>query len=186
MDHETKGVVMATTTIEERLAGMHRQIEELQTKGRAGRDEARTRIERQLDALREQETSARAAAKEGIDAFREKSEQFEARLHVAQSAIATELADGRQKFADALEHELQEWDRYFERLQAQAALRAASARQQSEAAISDLRRRRNAVAERLTAIRGASAAGWGEQKQRIVAARDELEGKADELSAKFK
>jgi len=177
---------MATTTIEERLAQMHGQIEELETKGREGADEARSRIERQLGALRDQEAAARAGAKDGLDAFREKSEQFEARLHVAQSAVAADLSDSWQKFADAVENELHEWDAYFERLQAQTALRAANAREQCEAAISDLRRRRNALAAHLTAMRTESAEGWDEQRQRIAAARDELEQKADELSAKFK
>ena len=177
---------MATTTVEERLAEMHGQIEELDSKARAGTDEAKSRIRTQLGALREQETSARAAAKHGVDAFLEKSEQFESRLHVAQSAVAAELTEDRQKFADAVEDELHEWDTYFERLQAQTALRAANARERSETAISDLRRRRNALAERLAEARSASADAWDAQKHCLVAARDELEQKAYELSAKFK
>jgi hypothetical protein len=59
-------------------------------------------------------------------------------------------------------------------------------REQAEAAISDLRERRNAVAERLADVRSTAGNGWPEQKERIGAARDELERKADELSAKFK
>ena len=74
---------------------------------------------------------------------------------------------------------------YFERLQAQTALRAASAREQSEAAISDLRRRRNTLAEWLADSRSAAGEAWDEQKKRIAAARDDLERKADEVSAKF-
>jgi hypothetical protein len=176
---------MATTTVEERLAEMRGQIDELETRARGAANEARSRMQRQLDALRELLDATRAAAQDGIDAFRERSEQFDARLHVAQSAVTTELSDGRQKFADAVERELHEWDTYFERLQAQTALRAAAAREQSEAAISDLRRRRNALAERVAAMRAASADSWDEQKRRLAAARDELEQKADELSEKF-
>jgi hypothetical protein len=176
---------MPTTTIEERLAEMGRQIEGLETKARAGGGEAKSRIQRQLGALRQQEASARAAAHEGAEAFDEKFGQFEARFRVAQSSLAADLAKNHKKFAEAVEKELHSWDTYFERLQAQTALRAASAREQSEAAISDLRRRRNTLAERLADGRTASGEGWAEQKKRIAAARDDLERKADEVSAKF-
>ena len=177
---------MLTTTVAERLAEMHSQIEQLEAKARAATTEAKARVQRQIAALRQQEASARAAAKDRVDAFEEKFEQFEARLHVAQRSVAAELSHDRQSFIDAVEDELHEWDNYFERLQAQAAWRAISAREQAEAAISDLRRRRNAVAARLAEIRSASAEGWEEQKTRIETARDDLERKADELSAKFK
>lgn len=176
---------MPTTTFEERLAEMGHQIDGLETKARAGGAEARSRIQRQLGALRQQEASARAAAQEGAEAFDEKFEQFEARFRVAQSSLAADLADNRRNFADAIEDELHSWDTYFERLQAQTAIRAASAREQSEAAISDLRRRRNTLAEQLADARSASEDAWDEQRKRIAAARDDLERKADEVSAKF-
>jgi hypothetical protein len=176
---------MPTTTVEERLAEIDRQIDGLDAKARAGGGDAKSRIQRQLGALRQQEASARAAAHERAGAFDERFEQFEARFQVAQSSLATDLADNRKKFADAVENELHSWDTYFERLQAQTALRAASAREQSEAAISDLRRRRNTLAERLADARAASGDEWDEQKKRIAAARDDLERTADEVSAKF-
>lgn len=176
---------MPTTTFEERLAEMSRQIDGLETMARAGGGEAKSRIQRQLGALRQQEASARAAAHAGAEAFDEKFEQFEARFRVAQSSLAADLADNHKKFANAVEKELHSWDTYFERLQAQTALRAASARELSEAAISDLRRRRNTLAEQLAGARSASEDAWDEQKKRIAAARDDLERKADEVSAKF-
>jgi hypothetical protein len=176
---------MPTTTVEERLAEMGRQIDGLEAKARAGGGEAKSRIQRQLGALRQQEASARAAAHEGDEAFEERFEQFEARFQVAQSSLAADVADNRTKFADGVENELHSWDTYFERLQAQTALRAASARQQAEEAISDLRRRRNTVAERLADARAASGETWDERKNRIAVARDDLERKADEVSAKF-
>jgi hypothetical protein len=176
---------MPTTTFEERLAEMGHQIEGLEAKARAGGGEAKSRIQRQLGALRQQEASARAAAHEGAESFDEKFEQFEARFRVAQSSLAADLADDRKKFADAVENELHSWDTYFERLQAQTAMRAASAREQSEAAISDLRRRRNALAEQVADARSASGDAWDERTKRIAAARDDLERKADEVSAKF-
>ena len=176
---------MPTRTVEERLADIGRQIDGLEAKARAGGGEAKSLIQRQLGALRQQEASARAAAHEGTEAFDEKFEQFEARFRVAQSSLAADLADNRKKFADAVENELHSWDTYFERLQAQTALRAANAREQSEAAISDRRRRRNTLAERLADARNASGEAWDEQKMRIAAARDDLERKADDVSAKF-
>jgi hypothetical protein len=176
---------MPTTTFEERLAEMGHQIDVLEAKARAGGADARSRIQRQLGALRQQEASARAAAHEGAEAFDEKFEQFEARFRVAQSSLAADLADSRKNFADAIEDELHSWDTYFERLQAQTAIRAASAREQSEAAISDLRRRRNTLAEQLADARSASEDAWDEQRKRIAAARDDLERKADEVSARF-
>jgi hypothetical protein len=176
---------MPTTTVEERLAEIARQIDGLEAKARAGGGEEKPRIQRQLGALRQQEASARAAAHEGAEAFDERFEQFEARFRVAQSSVAADLADNRRKFAEAVEKELHSWDTYFERLQAQTAMRAASAREQSESAISDLRRRRNTLAEQLADARTASGEAWNERKQRIAAARDDLERKADEVSANF-
>jgi hypothetical protein len=177
---------MPTTTMKERLAEMGRQIDELEAKARSSSGEATARIQRQVAALRRQEGAARSAAEDGADGFDEKFEQFQARLRVARTAVAADLAESRQTFTDAVEDELATWDAYFERLQGQTALRAATARAQAEAAISDLRRRRNTVAERLADIRAASADGWDEEKNRISAARDDLERHAEELSATFK
>jgi hypothetical protein len=177
---------MPTTTVEERLAQMGRQIDELEAKGRSTGGEAKARIQRELGALRRQEGSARAAAEQPIDGFDEKFEQFQARLRVAQSAVAADLTESPDKFADAVDDELHKWDAYFERLQAQTALRAANTRDRAEVAISELRRSRNEVAERLADVRAASGETWDEQKKRLGAARDELERKADELSARFK
>lgn len=172
-------------TTEERLAKMRAQIDELEAKARSGSRDAKSHSERQLAAVREQEASVRAAATNAAAAFDESFEQFEARLRIAQSSVEANLADNRQAFADAVESELETWNAYFERLQAQTAMRAASAREQAEAAIRDLRQHRNAVAERLDSARNASDEAWAEQKERLAAARDELERKADELSAKF-
>jgi hypothetical protein len=100
--------------------------------------------------------------------------------------VAADLSDNRNEFADAVDDELHRWDTYVERLQAQTALRAASARERAESTISDLRRQRNDIARRLAAARSASGDTWDEQKQQIGAARDELQRKADEFSANFK
>lgn len=177
---------MGTTAVDERLDEMRRQIEALEAKGRSSTGEAKSRIQRQLGTLRQQETSARAAAEKRTDTFDEKFEQFQARFHIAESAIAADLSGNRNEFADAVDDELRKWDTYVERLQARAALRAATARDRAESSISDLRRRRNNIAERLVVARTSSGDEWNEQKKQIGAARDELQRKADELSAKFK
>jgi hypothetical protein len=177
---------MGTTAVDERLDEMRRQIEALEAKGRASTGEAKSRIQRQLGTLRQQEASARVAAEQRTDTFDEKFEQFQARLHVAESAVAADLSGNRNEFADRVDDELHEWDTYFERLQAQTALRAAKARERAESSIGDLRRNRNDIAERLAAARISAGDEWNEQKKQIGAARDELQRKADELSANFK
>ena len=55
-----------------------------------------------------------------------------------------------------------------------------SAREQADAAISDIRRSRDAVAERLAQVRTASGERWRESKASVAAARAELERNADE------
>jgi hypothetical protein len=182
----TKGQLVPTMTIEERLAEMRRQIDELEAAAHKGADEARARAQRQLDALRWQEETARTAAQRAAEGFTEQFEQFEARLRVAQGTVAADLAEGKAAFVDAIEDELHTWDAYFERLQAQTALRAASARQAAEDAIRDLRRRRNDVAGRLADVRAASDDAWREQKQRLSAVRDDLQRKADELAERYR
>jgi uncharacterized protein YjbJ (UPF0337 family) len=176
---------MGTAAVDERLEQMRRQVEELEAKGQASTGEAKSRIQRQVGTLRQQEATARAAAEQDQNSFDEKFQHFEARYHVAQSAVAADLSESRNDFADAVDDELHKWDGYLERLQAQTVMRTTSARERAESAIRDLRQRRNEIAERVTAVRNASGDDWHEQKKRIGAARDELEQKADELSAKF-
>jgi hypothetical protein len=176
---------MGPTAVDERLEKMRRQIEELEAKGRASTGGAKSRIQRQLGTLRQQEASARVAAEQRAD-LDEKFERFEARFRIAESAVAADLADTRTEFADAVDDELQRWDTYVERLQAQTAVRTAHARERAESTISDLRRHRNRIAERLAAARTASGDAWGEQKQEIGGARDEFERKVDEFAEKLK
>jgi hypothetical protein len=174
-----------TTRFEERLAQVRRQLEELEAKALSGSGNGSSHIRRRLTGPRDQEAAVLAAAGYGPETFDERFEQFEARLRVAQSAITADQAENRQAFADAVEGELDEWDAYFERLQAQTALRAANAREEAESAIRELRRQRNDVAARVVSARTASEEAWVEQQKGLAAARDELERKADDLSAKF-
>src|SRR5512133_2962718 len=163
--HATEGVVMGTTAVDERLDERRRQLEALEAKGRASTGAAKSRIQRQLGTLRQQEASARAAAEQRTDTFDEKFEQFQARFHVAESAVAADLSGNRDDFVDGVDDELHKWDTYFERLQAQTALRAANARARAESSISDLRRHRNDIAERLAAAGTSSEDEWKEKRK---------------------
>jgi seryl-tRNA synthetase len=164
---------------------MHRRIKGLEATAASAAAPAKVRIDQQLTTLRAYEAAARSIAHGDSEAFDERFEQFASRLRVAHSAVAAELAVTPRTFTDAVEVELCEWEAYFERLQAQAALRAESTRYRAEAAISELRRRRNSVAAQLTHARAARGGAWEEEKARLAALRDELQHKADELSATF-
>lgn len=177
-------MVMLTTG--ERLAKMRRQIQELEANAPTGTDETVARRRHQLDELRRQEQAARTAARRATEGSTEQFEQFQARLRVAESTVAAEVAGTRTALAEAVESELHNWDNYLERLQALAALRAASARDRVEDAISDLRRRRNDVAARLAEVRAAEEGAWEEQRKQLTAARDDLQRDADALSEWFR
>jgi cellobiose-specific phosphotransferase system component IIA len=88
-------------------------------------------------------------------------------------------------FAAAVEDELRSWDTYLERLQATAVAKAGNARERAEAAIADVRTRRIAVYDRLVQARDEVDGAEHEQRNHVSAARDDLEQKADELSAKI-
>jgi hypothetical protein len=174
------------TTIAERLAEIGRQIDRLQGRATAAADDAKPRVQHHLDALRQEEASARAAIRDASDEMEDKLAQLEARLDIAEQALASDVAEDRAAFATAVDAELHRWDAYVERLQMKAAARTGEARELAEADISDLRERRIAIGERLAQVWASSGEAWREQKARVVAAREELERKADELSAKLR
>ena len=176
---------MGTVTPDQRLADMHRRIKGLEATASSATAPAKVRIDQQLATLRAHEAATRSIAHRSPEAFDERFEEFASRLRVAHSTVAAELAVTPETFTDAVEVELREWDAYFERLQAQSALRAEARVIRSEAAISDLRQRRNSVADQLTHARAARGRAWDEEKARLAVLRDELERKADELSATF-
>jgi hypothetical protein len=152
-------------TIEEQLAAVRRRIERLHASGEV------PRLRRHLDL---------------VDDVEQKLGQLKTRLDVAEHSLAADVSGDWPTFAAAVEAELESWDTYLERLQTTVATRAWHAREQAEAAIGDVRSRRLAVDERLVQERGSAGEGWREQKERVSAARDELEQKADELSAKIR
>ena len=191
---------MTTMTFEERLEEIRRQIDRLQARARAGSAEAKTRIQPHLDAVREEEASARAAVRKADGRAKEKVEQLESRIEVAEQALIADAAAGlaqtaigsadgglqdKTKFTAAVNAELHSWDAFFERLQGTAATKTGRAREQAEASIADLRSRRDSVAELVGQVRSASEDTWRAQKKRVATARDELQKKADELAAKL-
>ncbi len=176
---------MSTTTIEDQLAEIRRRIDRLQALAQAGVAAERARIRRHLDALHQEEASVRAAVRQAPDEVEEKLGQLRTRLAVAEHSLAADVSDDWATFAAAVEAELRSWDTYLERLQTSVAAKAWKAREQAEAAIGDVRSRRIAVDERLAQARDAAGAASQEARKHITAARDELEQKADELSAKL-
>ena len=158
---------MSTATSEDRLSAMRRRIDVLQA---------------HLDALRHEEASVRAAAAISPDEVDGKLVQLNTRLAVAENSLAADVADGRVEYAAAVESELRSLDVYLERLQAKAAMQPGPSREQTEAAIAKLRRRRIALAERVARVTRASDDAWHQQRQRLAAARAGLERQTDELS----
>jgi hypothetical protein len=156
---------LSTTTIEEQLAEVRRRIEQLHASGAA------PRLRRHLDL---------------VDDVEQRLAQLKTRLDVAECSLAADASGDWATFTAAVEAELEGWDNYLERLQTTVATRAWHAREQAEAAIGDVRSRRIAVDERLAQARDAAGDRWREQRERVSEARDELEQKADELSAKLK
>jgi len=176
---------MSTTTNDDQLAEIRRRIDRLQAFAQAGAAEDGPRIRRHLDALGREEASILAAASGAPDHVAEKVGRLKTRLAVAENAVVADVSDDWTTFARAVEDELRSWDTYLERLQATAATKDGYARERAEAAIADVRTRRIAVDDRLAQARESVNGAWHEQRNRVGAARDELERKADELPATF-
>jgi hypothetical protein len=177
---------MSTTTIEEQLAKIRQRVASLRIRLHADGRAERSRVERHLDALHEEEESLRVAARSAPDEVEERLGRLRTRLDVAEHAIAADSSRDWATFAGAVEAELRSWDTYLERLQTTAASRAWKAREQAEAAVGTVRSRRIAVDERLAEAREAAGGELQNRRERVSAARDELEQKADELSANLR
>ncbi|HZQ64890.1 MAG TPA: hypothetical protein VFA66_06665 [Gaiellaceae bacterium] len=178
--------MMTTTPVEDRLAGIRRQIEGLQERVGAAAADAKPRLQRHLDALQQEESSARTAVRDASDEIEDKLARLETRVDVARRSLAADAAESRAEFAAAVAHELHGWDAYVERLQMKAAARAGNGRERAEAALAELRTRRVAVGEQLGQLQAASGDAWREQTTRLAAAREEFERKVDELSTKLR
>jgi hypothetical protein len=176
---------MSTTTLEDQLAEVRRRIDRLQALAQVDAAAERSRIQRHLDALHKEEESVTAAARTAPDDVEEKLGQLKTRLAVAENSLLADVSDEWTTFAAAVEDELRSWDTHLERLQATTAAKAWDRRERVEAAIADVRTRRIAVYAALVQAREHVNGAWHEQRNQVSAARDDLEQKADELSAKF-
>jgi hypothetical protein len=170
---------VAITAVEEQLAEIGRRIGQLDGRAGAGVAEAKSRIQRHLDTLRHR-------VFEYAVAVEDKLRQLEIKLDIAEHRLASQFASDARTFVDAVQAELHDWDTYLEWLQMKAATKAqaGSARAQDEATVRELRRCRNTVAECLAEVRASSGA-WRERTQRVAAAREELERRVGDVSAKF-
>jgi predicted nucleic acid-binding Zn-ribbon protein len=176
---------MSTTTINDPIEDARRRIDRLHAFAHSGAAADSSRIWRHLDALRREEASLLAAAREAPSEIEEKLGQLRTRLAVAENALVADISDEWTTFAAAVEDELRSWGVYLERVQATAA-KAGNARARAEAAIADVRTERIAVHDRLAQAREDVNGAWHEQRDHVSAARDELERKADELPAKIR
>jgi hypothetical protein len=174
---------MSTTTIEEQLAVIRSRIHRLRVREDASAAE-RARIQRHVAVLHQGEAFVRDAIRNAPDEIEERLGQLRTRLDVAEHSVSADVSGDWATFAAAVEEELRSWDTYLERLQTSVAAKAWRAREQAEAAIGDVRGRRIEVNLRLAHARDAS--GDAAARQRVTAARDKLEQKADELSATIK
>ncbi len=177
---------MSSTPVDDQLAEVTRRIDSLQARAPWGDPPGRARARRRLDALQREDASTRAAVRQAPDEVDGRLARLMTRLDVAERSLTADRADDPAAFAAAVEAELRSWDTYLERLQTSAAANAWKARERSETAIGHIRTRRIAVDERLSQVREDTGGAWQEHRQRVTAARDELERKADELSAKLK
>ena len=183
-------------TMERRLGAIGRRIDDVYANTLDGDDETKPRIQRHVDALWQQEVSARAAVRDAYGESRQAVSEYadvidyrlrllELELEAAEAALRAELADDATALGDAVEEELDALDLYLERLQARAATKAGSARSEAEDTVRDLRCRRNAFAQQLEGVRAGSSEAWPELKVGVAAAHAELARAIDEAAAKF-
>ena len=174
---------MSTTTIEHELAETRRRVAWLRELRQSGLASERARIKRHLAALHREEAAVLVAAREAPDEVEEKLAQLRMRVAVAENAVVADVSDEWTTYSTAVEDELRSWDTYLERLQATKVARAWQARERAEAAIAAVRDQRITVYDRLAQARDNLDGSWQERRSDVSAARDELERKADDLSA---
>ena len=177
---------MPTMTKEGRLAEIRRRIDDLEARARNGPPEMQERLQRRFDALLDDAEAADAAIDERTVLAEEKLFDLEARVDSTGKRVSAELSGDREAFAHAVEEELDGWNAAIERLQARAAMKAASTRDQAETSVAELRKARNRAADRLAESRSSTDEAWEEQRKRVTAALDELEQRAREATARFK
>jgi DNA anti-recombination protein RmuC len=167
------------TATEDRLGELRHRIERLEGKAEASAAEVRSRMDRYIDTLKEDEQSARTAARTRAAASEARLEQLGSELKIAEQRLAADVAEDRTTFVDAVDATLDAWDAYLERKLASLSSASGEARERAESAIADLRQRRVAAAERLADVRADTGAGWRDTRSRALEELDELKHKAD-------
>ncbi|MBV9050373.1 MAG: hypothetical protein JOY58_19045 [Solirubrobacterales bacterium] len=168
---------------EERLNELGRRIDALDASAEAGTQQADRVRQRRVAGLRTREASARAALLAAAASIEENLLQLETRVTIAERAAAADLAEDMNRFLGAATEELRSWDVYLERLQVKIAMTAGIAREESECAIGELRRHRNKLDARVREAPSTSVEAWSDARERVQAARDELESRAAEVEA---
>jgi BON domain len=174
----------SASTAEDRLADLQGRVARLQERAAAGTDAARSRMQYQIDEVRKHEESTRLVVHQAADEADVPLRRLDTRVAVAEHAIAVELADGRETLERAVDSMLHACDLAIERLQAKAATGSVDARGAAEAAISDLRTRRNDIAASIATARSDVGDTWRQRKRHVVASADRLCRQIDELSEK--
>ena len=169
---------MATAT-EERLGQMRRRIDRIELTAQVAASDVRSRMQHRARELRDEQLATVLSVHRHCGAAEETVEELANDVEIAEHRLAAELADDRETFTNAVEAELHGWDAYLGRMQAKAAAKSPPARERAEMAVSDLRRRRIAVAESLAAARSATGETWRDAKSRVLVALGELKQKAD-------
>lgn len=177
---------MSTITKGQRLAEIRQRIDDLEAQVRSGPRETQERLQRRIGALLEDAEAARAAIDERTILAEQNLLDLEARVDSSAKRVSAELSGDRESFTHAVEEELDGWNVAIERLQARAAAKASSARDQAETSVAELRQARNRAAERLAEARSSTGEAWDEERKRVTAALDDLEQRAREATAKFK
>ena len=164
---------MPTMTKEERLADIRQRIDDLEARARNSPGETKAGLQRRFGARRRCRGGARGHRRKD---HRPNRGSWTSRLaSTAREARGSGAVQRRESFADAVEAELDGWDAAIERMQARAAAKAYSTRDQAETSVAELRKARNRVAERLTEARSSTGEAWEEHKKHVTAALDDLE-----------
>jgi hypothetical protein len=178
-----------TTKTDERVDEIRDRIDRLDARAQAANSEVQGSMTEQVEALRRQEASARAAVREEHDApadtADEKLSLLESRLKRAEHALAAETAEDRKGFTDAMHAHLAESKAFLARLDAKAATKAGRAREQAEATMRELDATTHTVEERLDELHEVSGDRLREEKTSATRARAELDRKLDEARQKF-
>lgn len=161
-----------STTTDDRRAAARERVDRLQAKAR--------------ELSSEHAAAAKAKAGKLDDAARAKVELLQTQRKSVEHALTAELAEDKQAFIDAMQGYVDDVKALSDKLSQRATTMTGAARERIDAAIADVRRGRDTVAERMAQVREQSGDRWRETKESVAAERAELERKADDALKKLK